>query len=600
MPEPQREPSHPFDVRQQELAELFKPQGSSEGLTKAVLFLAGFILTPVTLLGAVLGYKRAYSRFMQPLDQYPSLGHMRPIVRVAMILGSILIWVVLYLFITFIFTKVAWIFIPSGEDREMMVFSIALIIINLVVTLIMLSSFARWRSGISNYMSETRRHGSARFARQDELAPYTQQRGFYIGADYYYNKAGHLLTVAGTRGGKGVNLILPNLLKPRLFAGSWVVIDPKGENAAISARIQREAGRKVILLNPWDLLSLGQTSYNPLDLLIKDRLNLSDDVQMIAECIVPINADAKEDDHFNNRARTFISGLLLHLVTAVPEKEKHLGTLWHWLRLDTDKWVSLLADMALSEDEISGDIIRATANEIISLRDQSEREYGSIMSTAQKWTDFIKSPAMQDNLQASQDFSSSDLADGNTTVYVIIPADRLKTHGPWLRLVVSSLMRSVIRNPKKDVCFLLDEFYALGYLSEIDIALGSYAGYGVHVWAILQNLVQLEELYGRNWENFLSSCAVRHFFNVSDNTTAEYVSNLFGQTSVPTYDNHGQLSGASARALVTPDELRRTSGDVIYTILDQLAPAALTKKPYFDMGLAHDPNPYFKERTIYD
>jgi type IV secretory pathway TraG/TraD family ATPase VirD4 len=43
---------------------------------------------------------------------------------------------------------------------------------------------------------------------------------------------GHCVTVAGSRAGKGVSVIVPNLC---LYPGSAVVIDPKGENATLTA-----------------------------------------------------------------------------------------------------------------------------------------------------------------------------------------------------------------------------------------------------------------------------------------------------------------------------------------------------------------------------
>jgi type IV secretion system protein VirD4 len=45
----------------------------------------------------------------------------------------------------------------------------------------------------------------------------------------------HMLTIAGSRAGKGVSMIIPNLI---FYKGSAVIIDPKGENAA------RTAGRR--------------------------------------------------------------------------------------------------------------------------------------------------------------------------------------------------------------------------------------------------------------------------------------------------------------------------------------------------------------------
>ena len=47
-----------------------------------------------------------------------------------------------------------------------------------------------------------------------------------------WNDDRHVMTIAGSRAGKGVSLIVPNLL---LYEGSALVIDPKGENASITA-----------------------------------------------------------------------------------------------------------------------------------------------------------------------------------------------------------------------------------------------------------------------------------------------------------------------------------------------------------------------------
>ena len=48
----------------------------------------------------------------------------------------------------------------------------------------------------------------------------------------------HILTVAGSRAGKGVSLIVPNLL---FWPGSVLAIDPKGELASLTAS-RRSAG----------------------------------------------------------------------------------------------------------------------------------------------------------------------------------------------------------------------------------------------------------------------------------------------------------------------------------------------------------------------
>jgi type IV secretion system protein VirD4 len=580
-----------LDVSRQEIFDLFKPSPNPEGFTKTILIFVGLVLSPITLLGALLFYQRGYKRFMK--DELPRLYNLPPIVRVGMMAGAILIWIGLYLAVRPVAYILYWIFGNTAEQYPM--FPITFLAVNVSMTVIMFLWFTKWRNRIAKSLTESKRHGSARFASQKELEPYRKPQGFYVGLHTFYRKAGHLLTVAGTRAGKGTNLILQNLLMPWLFKKtSFVVIDPKGELAAVSANAQRKAGRKVVILNPWKLLMLANTGYNPLDILKSDPLYIVDDVAMIAESIVPSGKGGSEDDHFQSRARAFVSTLLLHLVTSAPTEDRHLGTLWQWLRLDQKSWIELLADMIMNSDPHVGDIVKAGANEIASLMKNSDREYGSVISTAQKCTDFIKSPSLRESMKGSDDFTSADLASGNVTVYLCIPFDQIKSYSAWLRLVVTSLMRSVVRNPKEEVCFLIEEAYAFGYHSEIDMALGAYAGFGIHVWSIFQTLVQVKNIYGDNWENFIANCSVRHFFNISDNFSTSYISSMCGQTSIPTYNEKGELTGASPRPLVAPDELRIQSGDSIYTVIDQLPPVKIPKFPYYQMQLDCEPNPYYK------
>ena len=66
----------------------------------------------------------------------------------------------------------------------------------------------------------------------------------------------HTLIVARTRTGKGTRVIVPTLLK---YRGSALVIDPKGENAAITARARQNImpgmPTPVHIVNPWGELA---------------------------------------------------------------------------------------------------------------------------------------------------------------------------------------------------------------------------------------------------------------------------------------------------------------------------------------------------------
>ncbi|WP_375443694.1 type IV secretory system conjugative DNA transfer family protein [uncultured Fibrella sp.] len=582
-----------FGVTSSEIDELFRSEPNPGAFNKAVLVAVGLFLTPITLAGALLGFTRAYNRFTRRLSIAPSFANLSPITKFAMVVGGLLIWVFVFtLFIAVI--QFAGFLGMSGK------FLLVFFGFNLFFSLVVFGAYRRWRVGINNMLIEGNKFGSARFARPEELNAYRTGPGLYIGGGFVFKDKGHMLTVAGTRGGKGTNLIIPNLLGLGGYQGSWVVIDPKGENAAITARYQRESGQNVVILNPWGLLeeNVGEaTSYNPLDILADtSSIHLVDDAHMIAEMLVPVERGDK-NKFFTDMARSIVTGLIMQIVTTQEAEDRTLTTLWRWARLAGDDWDELIARMRLNDDPVNGEIVRNAGNEIVKLMQAGEETFGSILSSVLQATDFLKSPALQQSLRSGYDPTS--LSDGNTSLNIIIPADKLQSHARWLRLIVTTTLRAVVRKPNKRVTFLLDEFAALGYLPEIETALSTYAGFEVTVWPILQSLIQLKGLYGENWETFTANTAIRQFFTINDNFTANYVSAAIGQTShvITTKGLFGGVQDASSnqRPLVTPDEVRRGSANNIFAFLGGNPPTTFAKRPYYEIQKIQsfaDSNPY--------
>ena len=129
------------------------------------------------------------------------------------------------------------------------------------------------------------------------------------------------------------------------------------------------------------------------------------------------------------------------------------------------------------------------------------------------------------------------------------------------------------------------------------------AGFNVTVWPILQSLIQLKGIYGDKWEVFVGNTAVKQYFSVNDNFTADYVSKSIGQTSyVVGIDSWLGLKDpkANARPLVSPDEVRRGSGDNIFVFIGAKPPTLVAKLPYYlmrelvgiDGKQRYDDNPY--------
>ena len=453
-----------------------------------------------TLVGAILGYMYGYNKIMRPMYLPPTFSPLPKAVRWCVVVGAILgflfpiILGIIFIILTLFFGDVSrW---DSGT---------ALILLtNLGVTLVAMWFFNRWWNGLLAYWEEVARHGTARWGTNDDLNEYVSKgpNNIIVGGDYIiYSKKGHFLTTAGTRSGKGVNLIIPNLLGVVPYSGSWVVIDPKGENAAITARRQRDLGREVIIINPWDLLDLGSQPFNPFDLIQdSESINMPDDAQVIAEMIIPSSKEKSSDTHWDTRARSLLAGVLMHIVTTEEPENVNMDTLWKKFQLTPDGWNNLLINMASNTHEVNGEIIRATANAQLSSMEFSMEEAAGTLSTARRWIDIFKSQPLR-NSMGNSSFDLNTLTEGNKTIYVIIPADKLKSHYTWLRLVITTALRACIRNPKDRVTFILDECYALGYLEELQVGFGTYAGFNVSLWAIFQSSGQVLSLYGKDEAN---------------------------------------------------------------------------------------------------
>ena len=378
------------------------------------------------------------------------------------------------------------------------------------------------------------------------------------------------------------------------YNGSTLIIDPKGENAAVTLRRQKELEKEVHVLNPWGLHGLPNSNFNPLDILDPNSDNVVDDCDMIAELLVPLDKSLDgNSQHFDSRARALISGLLLHMVTSMPKEDVTLMKLRSLLRLAGDDLDDLLKDMDNNSSEDG--LVKESASEIMGLIMNSPKEAGSVFSTAQNATDIFKGTNIRKAVRSS-DFDLKDITKGNMTIFVCIPADRLKTHYRWLRLIVGSALVTVQRYHDERVLFILDEFYSLGYMREIDTNMGLLPGFNVTLMPVVQDLNQLHKLYGDSWETFLANSAVKQFLGIKDKFTGEYIERSMGKQTRYTYTiDDQQVVDSWGQPLMALNEILEDEKGII-TFINGIPPCYFKKFPYYKSAIAKhaDPNPYFK------
>jgi type IV secretion system protein VirD4 len=467
---------------------------------------------------------------------------------------------------------------------------------------------------------DTKSHGQAQFATQRELREaglIPRLTGIYLGS--FLNRKGepteevaypgrvNLITIGPAGSGKGSGIIVPVLSSS---VRSIFIIDPKGEAAAITAQKRLMFG-PVHVINPFNVLAddrsfLRSNGFNPLaDLKIDD--NFTDDCASIAHALV---RDTGEGDSafFAGSARELLTCLIMY------EKITHgnAATLGHVRKMLTEPWVVSKESGPLGLALTAAQMVRS---DFEPLRSKAGRFLGArnssmdIISTAINETQFLDSPSMVRDLEGTGfDWQSMKAGPGVTTVYLILPADRLETHANYLRLVVSCALRSLLRSPPGPdtlpVLFMLDELAQLGYMPQIENAMGISRGFGVAMWPFLQDLNQLKALYRDRWQTFIGNAEVLTAFAPGDVFTAEYLSRRCGNKTIIVESESERLSrqdegrqrGPQGVPLMRPEDLMAMPARQMLCFVKPVAQPFFTVAPpygedlYLNTGL--NDNPY--------
>lgn len=445
---------------------------------------------------------------------------------------------------------------------------------------------------------------------------------------------GHVLTVAPTRSGKGVGLVIPNLLH---YPGSVIVIDPKGENYAVTHRYRAERlKQRIVCIDPFHVVkdkAEATDSINPLDGLVdysrppstylKQNPELLDEVGMIADSLVVRPADEK-DPHWNDKCRTLLKGLILAVVYGLgPKGRRHLSSVRSMLTSGLERLVGFLPIMESFKDDADGVLGRA-AREI---RSMGREEFKNVISFALKHTEFMDSPLVgaclgREGKDCSGTYNLRDLkTKGGVTIYLILPPHYLAQYGRLFRLWITMAMASMTRTigKPKDGCpvlFILDEMAQLGTMDMMRKAVSLLAGYGMSVWMIWQDLSQLKSLYKDDWPSFIANAKIQQFFGINDHETAKYISEMLGEETIKIETksesssiskerfalikatktkNKSKSNAEKERSLLNPDEVRRLNREAMLMFVQGVPPIAAERITYYtDPVFAgrHDRNPY--------
>jgi type IV secretion system protein VirD4 len=298
----------------------------------------------------------------------------------------------------------------------------------------------------------------------------------------------HVLLIGGSGSGKGVSLVIPNLLD--YVRGGLVVFDPKNELFAIAKKLRKVAGR-MIRFAPFNG---GEDHFNPCDTIPADSPLLIDSARAMAEALV-VRQGTEPDAHWNDSAVEGITAILVFVLVRLMDDERNLNSVAE-LASDPDS----ILEVSVRLKELGG-IYERFGNKLRRWFDgdgSPTREGTGVLNTIGRHLSFLDSPTIANALRKST-FRVEELLVPGNVCFASIPGDQLEAQRGLIRCIISTFIRVIGSSGHEEdgeVLFLLDEASALGSgLNAIKEALVRGRSAGVRVLLAYQSVSQVEAAF---------------------------------------------------------------------------------------------------------
>ena len=434
-------------------------------------------------------------------------------------------------------------------------------------------------------------HGSSDWSRNGEqYTVLNNKKGIILAEDNYLpvDKRGNVnvLVVGGSGSGKSASYSIPNAFQ---MLGSYVFTDPKGELYDRTAGYLKQHGYEIKVLN----LVKPQYSdgYNPLM-----HISSEIDVDVIANTIVKgQKTDGGGSDPFwDDSAEMLLKALIYYLMAARPEEEQNLASCAELVRAANSNGGSNLLTELISKLPYD----HPARMNYKSIEIAPEKTYSSILSTLQSKLGKFDSKEIAE-LTSTDTIKFEDIGSKKTAVYVI-SSDTHAAYDFLLTIFFSQMIQQLYNfaddnggRLKVPTYFILDEFANIGKIPDFDKKISTSRSRKISFSVILQNLDQLEAIYDKSYETIIGNCDTHVFLGSNSYKTVEYFSKALGEKTIEresisvSRDKQHHRTGTSdsdqimARALMTPDELRRLDNDLCIIFEKGIKPVKANKFYYF-------------------
>jgi type IV secretion system protein VirD4 len=348
--------------------------------------------------------------------------------------------------------------------------------------------------------------------------------GKFRGRLLRYRGDGAVLCAAPMGSGKGVGIVIPNLID---YPGAVICTDPKGENAAITGDYRTKLGPvfKLDAITPE-----ASAQFNPLDMVRLDTATEFDDALTLADLLVtPETLEA----HWDTSSKNALAAIIMWVLHTRPPELRTLAAVGDLVSAEAHTLRDTFTLMAQSRWP-------SVANQgRDALRMLEHDEFLSVLSNTSKALKIWAADRIAGRLSARSDFDMMDVHRKVMTIYVMVPEDLLAVYGPFLRVMMGCAITALVRGkglprPKHKPLLLLDECQNLGRLDALARGVGYLREYA-RTLLIFQDFGRMRALYGDDGANsFKAASGAQIVFGVNDYQTARDFADVIGQTTVPT------------------------------------------------------------------
>lgn len=377
--------------------------------------------------------------------------------------------------------------------------------------------------------------------------------------------------------------------------GSYIFTDPKGELYDKTAGYLKSKGYEIKVLN----LVRPQYSdgYNPL-MHVSSEL----DVDVIANTVVKgQKTESGSDPYWDDMAEMLLKALIYYLIATRPEEEQNLASCAELVRAANKNGGSnLLSDLI---NQLPYDHPARMYYKSIEIA--PEKTYGSILSSLQSKLGKFDSKEIAE-LTSTDTIDFEEIGSKKTAVYVI-SSDTHTAYDFLLTIFFSQMIQQLYDFADKNggrlkerTYFILDEFANIGKIPDFDKKISTSRSRGISFSVILQNIDQLEAVYEKSYETIMGNCDTHVFLGSNSFKTVEYFSKALGEKTIER-DNwsvnkdknmfrqgYSKSDQIMARALMTPDELRRLDNDLCIIFEKGIKPVKAKKFYYFKHPMAKE------------